>query len=98
MFSNPDITNLCVCMINISLYKIFQNHSVELLLMKCSSYMHCHIHKEFNLLCSQMNLMTLLPKIEVMYKDEGINFVVQSFGCFPFCASILICQVRQFLE
>ena len=78
MFNNPDINHLCIYMINLSLYKNFQNHSVEILLMKRSSYMYCHIHKELNLWYSQM---TLLPKIEVLYKDEGINLVVKSLLC-----------------
>lgn len=98
MVNNPDIMQLCTYTINLSLYKIFQKHSVEILLMKRSSYMYCDIHKELNLLCSRMNLMTILPKIEVLYKDEGIYFFVKSFGCFPFCASVLIGQVRLFVE
>lgn len=76
MVNNPDIMHLCTYTINLSMYKFFQKHSVQTSLMKRSSYMYCDIHKGLNLWCSQMNLMTLLPNIEVLYKDEGINIVV----------------------
>ena len=52
--------------------------------MKRFSYMYCDIHKELNLVYSQMNLITLLPKTEVLYNDEEINLLLNPLAVFLF--------------